>query len=82
MSVRPCTSKVKERRRRPGVRAEANQCSMVQLHIRPQTLVFSLQEVFGAPDPDGAVVSAGCQVLPVTAEIKARDVPTVALRST
>lgn len=54
---------------------------MVQLHIGPQALVFPLQEVFGAPDPDGAVVGAGRQVLPVTAEVKARHVPTVALES-
>lgn len=55
---------------------------MIQLHIGSQTLVFPLQEVFGAPDADGAVVSTGRQVLPITAEIKARHIPTVALKGT
>lgn len=55
---------------------------MIQLHISPQTLVFPLQEVFGAPDSDRAVVSARGQVLPITAEIKARHIPTVGLKST
>lgn len=55
---------------------------MVQLHIGPKTLVFPLQEVFGAPDADGAVISAGRQVFPITAEIKARHIPTVALKNT
>lgn len=52
---------------------------MIQLHIGPQTLVLPLQEVLCAPDPDSAVISAGGQVLAVTAEIKARHIPTVAL---
>lgn len=66
-------------RKRPGVRAEANQCSMIQLHVGSKTLVFPVQEVFGAPDADCAVVSAGRQVLPIAAEIDARHIPTVAL---
>lgn len=53
---------------------------MIQLHVGPQTLVLPLQEVFGAPDADSAVVGAGGQVLPIAAEIKARHVPTVALK--
>lgn len=53
---------------------------MIQLHIGPQTLVLPLKEVFSAPDPHSAVISAGGQVLPITAEIKARHIPTVALQ--
>lgn len=53
---------------------------MIQLHIGPQTLVLPLQEVFSAPDPHSAVISAGSQILPITAEIKARHIPTVALQ--
>lgn len=55
---------------------------MIQLHVGSQILVLPLQEVFGAPNPNGAVVSARRQVLPVTAEIKTGHVPTVALKST
>ena len=55
---------------------------MIQIHVGAQTLVFPLQEVFGAPDPDGAVVRAGRQILPVTAEVQTRHVRTVALKNT
>lgn len=67
---------------RPGVGAEADQCRMIQLDVGSQTLVLTIQEVFGAPDANGAVVRAGGQVLPVTAEIEARHVSAVALKST
>lgn len=53
---------------------------MIQLHIGPQTLVISVQEVFCAPDSHSAVISAGGQILPITAKIKARHIPTVALQ--
>lgn len=81
MPLRVSTSTVSEKGG-PGVWAETDKCGMIQLHIGPQTLVVPLQEVFGAPDPDSAVVSAWRQVLPITAEIKARHVATVALKST
>lgn len=55
---------------------------MIQLHVSSQTLVFPLEEVLGAPDPDGAVIGAGCQVFPITAEIQACHIPAMALRST
>lgn len=70
----------KEVRYPPGVRAEADKRSMIQLHIRPQTLVLTLQEVFCAPDSHSAVISTGGQILPITAEIKARHISTVALK--
>lgn len=66
---------------RPGVWTEADQCGVIQLHVGPQTFVFPVQEVLGAPDPDGAVISTGCKVFPVTAEIEARHISTVALKS-
>lgn len=53
---------------------------MIQLHIGPQTLVITLQEVFGAPDPNSAIISTGGQILPITTKIKARHIPTVALQ--
>lgn len=52
---------------------------MIQLYIGSQTLVLPLQEVFGAPDPDSAVISTRCQVLPITAKINTGHVPAVAL---
>lgn len=67
---------------RPGVWAETDQRGMIQVHAGSQTLVLPLQEVFGAPDPNGAVVGARRQVFPVAAEIEACHVPTVALKST
>lgn len=66
---------------KPGVWTEADQQGVIQLHISSQTFVFTVQEVFGAPDPDGAVVGTGSQVLPIAAEIEARHFPIVALRS-
>lgn len=53
---------------------------MVQLHVGPQAFMVALQEVFGAPDADGAVVCAGGQIFTVTAEIQTRYITTVALR--
>lgn len=55
---------------------------MIQLHVSSQTLVFPLQEVLGAPDPDGAIIGAGRQVFPIATEIEARHIPAMALKST
>lgn len=52
---------------------------MVQLHIGSHATVLPLQEVFGAPDADGAIICTGGQVLAIAAEVHARYVPTVAL---
>lgn len=63
----------------PAVRAEAHQGGMVQLHIGSQAAVFSLEEIFGAPDTDCAVICTSGQVLAVAAEVHAGYIPTVAL---
>lgn len=63
----------------PAVRTEAHQGGMVQLHIGSHATVLPLQEVFGAPDADGAIICTGGQVLAIAAEVHARYVPTVAL---
>lgn len=55
---------------------------MVQLHVGPHAAVLPFQEVLGAPDAHCAVVSAGCQVLPIAAEVQAGDASTVALQNT
>lgn len=63
----------------PGVRAEADECGMVVLHVGPQTFVISHQEVFCAPDADGAIVSTGGQVFTVTAEVQTHHCTAVTL---
>lgn len=54
---------------------------MIQLYISSEALVFPVQEVLCAPNPDCTVISARGQVLPVAAEIKARHIPTVVLKN-
>lgn len=63
----------------PGVGAEADERGVVVLYVGPQTFMISQQEVFSAPDADGAIVSAGGQVFPVTAEVQARHCSIVTL---
>lgn len=55
---------------------------MIQFHIGSHAAVLTLQEVFGAPDPDSAVISAGHQVLAVATEVEAGYTPTVTLWKT
>lgn len=52
---------------------------MVQVHVGPQALVFPVHEVLHAPDPHGAVVGTGGQVLAVAAKVNGCDISAVAL---
>lgn len=52
---------------------------MIKLNVGSQRLVLPLQEVFCAPDANGAIIGAGGQVLAITAEINAGHIPSVGL---
>lgn len=54
---------------------------MVQFHINPHAAMLPLQNVFGTPDTHRTVIRTGCQILPIIAEVQARDISTVALQN-
>lgn len=52
---------------------------MIKLNVGPQALVISIQEVFSAPDPNGAVIRAGRKVFTIATKIQTSHIAIVTL---
>lgn len=63
----------------PRIWTEPDERGVIELNVGPQALVISIQEVFSAPDPNGAVVRARRKVFPIATKIQTGHIAVVTL---